>query len=110
MSKDWHKYSSTYAMIDKAILSYRCSKMVIGIYSTAVLLYSTASLGFGKNVGSDCRELLIKMELPFVFCESPIYETVVFVQLVHLLVVSLAIGVLDALIVTLVSGDNKIKR
>lgn len=102
MSKDWHKYSSTYVMIDKAVLSHRCSKMIIGIYSTAVLLYSTASLGFGKKVG-DCPELLIKMELPFVFCESPIYEIVIFVQLIHLLVVSWAIGVLDALIVTIVS-------
>lgn len=106
MSKDWNKCSNMYAMIDKAVLSHRCSKMVISIYSTAVLLYSTASLGFVKKI-DNCRELLIKMELPFTFCESPVYEIVVFVQLVHLLLVSWAIGVLDALIVTLVSKKDR---
>ncbi|XP_014473880.1 PREDICTED: odorant receptor 4-like [Dinoponera quadriceps] len=101
MSKDWREYSSMYAMIDKAVLSHRCSKLVIGIYATAVLLYSTASIDFRKNVDSDCRELLIKMELPFVFCESPVYEIIMFMQFIHLLAVALTISVIDALIVTL---------
>lgn len=106
MSKDWREYSSVYSMIDKAVLSDRCSKLVIGIYSTAVLLYSTASIDFKKNVNAGCRELLIKMELPFVFCESPTYEIVMFVQFIHLLAVALSIGVIDALIVTLVSAED----
>lgn len=105
MSKDWRECPGMYAMVDKAVLSHRCSKLVIGIYSTAVLLYSTASIDFRKNVGADCRELLIKMELPFGFCESPIYEIVMFVQFIHLLAVAWAICVIDALIVTLVSGE-----
>ncbi|XP_011148033.1 odorant receptor 4-like [Harpegnathos saltator] len=100
MSKDWRKYSNMYAMIDKAVLSHRCSKLIIGIYSTAVLLYSTASIDLRNNGGS-CREMLIKMELPFASCESPIYEIVMFVQFIHLLAVAWSIGVIDALIVTL---------
>lgn len=103
MSNDWYECSSMYAMIDKAILSHRCSKLVIGLYSTAVLLYSIATIDFRKPINDDCRQLLIKMELPFVFCESPIYEIVACVQFVHLMAVASAISILDALIVTLVS-------
>ncbi|XP_019882085.1 odorant receptor 4 [Camponotus floridanus] len=101
MSNDWYEYSSIYTMIDKANLSHRYSKLVIGVYSTAVLLYSIATIDFRKPINDDCRQLLIKMELPFVFCESPIYEFVACVQFVHLMVVASTIGMLDALIVTL---------
>lgn len=103
MSNDWYECSNKYAMIDKAILSHRCSKLVIGIYSTAVLFYSIATIDFRKPINDDCRELLIKMELPFVFCDSPIYEIVACVQFVHLMAVAIGISMLDALIVTLVS-------
>jgi len=106
MSNDWREYSSMYAMIDKAILAHRCSKLTVGVYLTAVLLYSTASINFRKHT-DDCRELLIKMELPFEFCESPIYEIVACVQFVQLMAIAFAIGMLDALIVTLVSYDRQ---
>lgn len=105
MSNDWQQYSNMYAMVDKAILADRCSKFTIGVYSTAVLLYSTASLNFRKQT-DDCQELLIKMELPFAFCDSPIYEITMGVQFVHLMAVASAIGMLDALLVTLVSCDR----
>lgn len=107
MSNDWSEYSNMYAMINKAILAHRCSKVTIGVYSTAVLLYSTASINFRKQTNDSCRELLIKMELPFEFCESPIYEIVECVQFVHLMAVASAIGMLDALMVTLVSCNKK---
>lgn len=106
MSNDWHEYSNMYAMIDKAVLAHRCSKLIISVYSIAVLLYSTASINLNKQNDGDCRELLIKMELPFGFCESPIYEIVMFVQFVRLMAVASAIGMLDALLVTLVSYDR----
>ncbi|XP_011694618.1 PREDICTED: odorant receptor 4-like [Wasmannia auropunctata] len=101
MSNDWHEYSNMYAMIDKAVLAHRCSKLIIGVYSTAVLLYSTASINFSTKTDDDCRELLIKMELPFEFCESPMYEIVMWVQFFRLMAVASAIGMLDALLVTL---------
>lgn len=108
MSKDWREYPGMCAMVDKAVLSHRCSKLIIGIYSTAVLLYSTATINFRRDGDRDSqRELLIKMELPFVFCDSPIYEIVVCVQFVHLMAVASAIGMLDALIVTLVSWRER---
>lgn len=106
MSKDWDHHHSMYIMIDKAILSHRCSKLIIGIYSTAVLLYSTATVDFRKIEDGGSRELLIKMELPFDFCDSPNYEVVMAVQFAHLMAVASAIGVIDALIVTLVSRDH----
>ncbi|XP_011862416.1 PREDICTED: uncharacterized protein LOC105559025 isoform X4 [Vollenhovia emeryi] len=101
MSDDWRECSNMHIMIDKAILAHRCSKFTIGVYLTAVLLYSTASINLRKQTDDDCRELLIKMELPFVFCESPIYEIVECVQFIHLLAVASAIAMLDALMVTL---------
>ncbi|EZA57553.1 hypothetical protein X777_02092 [Ooceraea biroi] len=102
MSKDWAEYSNMYTMVDKAVLSHRCSKLIIGIYATAVLLYSTATIDFRKQtIDNECRQQLIKMELPFVFCDSPIYEIMVFVQFIHLMAVASTIGMLDALIVTL---------
>jgi len=107
MSNDWSEYSSMYAMIDKAILAHRCSKLTVGVYLTAVLLYSTASINFRKYTDEDCRELLIKMELPFEFCESPIYEIVACVQFVQLMAIASAIGMLDALIITLVSYNRQ---
>ncbi|KYM97078.1 hypothetical protein ALC62_12186 [Cyphomyrmex costatus] len=110
MSNDWSEYSNMYAMIDKAILAHRCSKLTIGVYSTAVLLYSTASINFRKQTNDSCRELLIKMELPFEFCESPIYEIVECVQFVHLMAVASAIGMLDALMVTLVTTNSPRRR
>lgn len=107
MCKDWYECSNAYTMIDKAVLSHRYSKLIIGIYATAVLLYSIATIDFREQaIGDDCRRLLIKMELPFVFCQSPIYEIVVFVQFVHLMAVASAIGMLDALIATLVSSTT----
>ncbi|XP_011859582.1 PREDICTED: odorant receptor 82a-like [Vollenhovia emeryi] len=101
MSNDWHEYSdiSNMYMIDKAVLAHRCSKLTIGVYFMAVALYSIASINFHNT--DSCRELLIKMELPFVFCESPIYEIVACVQFVDLVAVASAIGMLDALMVTL---------
>ncbi|XP_036141371.1 uncharacterized protein LOC105831969 [Monomorium pharaonis] len=113
MSNDWHEYSGMYTMIDKAVLAHRCSKLTIGVYSTAVMLYSTASINFRKQSNNNCRELLIKMELPFEFCESPIYEIVAGVQFVHLMAVASAIGMLDALMVTLmlhIGGQIDIMR
>ncbi|EGI58891.1 Odorant receptor 2a [Acromyrmex echinatior] len=107
MSNDWHKYSNMYAMIDKAVLAHRCSKLIITVYSIAVLLYSTASINLNKQSDDDCRELLIKMELPFGFCESPIYEIVMFVQFVRLIAVASAIGMLNALLVTLSLGTDE---
>ncbi|XP_029155059.1 LOW QUALITY PROTEIN: odorant receptor 82a-like [Nylanderia fulva] len=101
MSNDWYECSNKYTMIEKAILAYRCSKLVIGLYSIASLLYSIATIDFHKPINDDCRQLLIKMEFPFVFCDSPIYEIVVCVQFIHLMAVVIAISMLDALIVTL---------
>ncbi|XP_011155606.1 odorant receptor 82a [Solenopsis invicta] len=101
MSNDWREYSSMCVMIDKAVLAHRCSKLTISVYSIAVLLYSIASVNFRRQADDVCRELLIKMKFPFEFCKSPIYEIVVCMQFVDLMAISSAIGVLDALMVTL---------
>lgn len=102
MSKDWYEYSNTYTMIDKAVLSHRGSKLIIGVYAIAVVLYSIATI-IKQTTDNDCGELLIKMELPFLFCDSPIYEIVLIMQFIDLMAIGLAIGMLDALLVTLVS-------
>lgn len=49
------------------------------------------------------RELFLKMELPFESNASPVYEVVMVTQFFHQLAAATIVGVLNALIVSLVS-------
>lgn len=49
------------------------------------------------------RELFLKMELPFESNVSPVYEVVMITQFFHQLAAATIVGVLNALIVSLVS-------
>lgn len=91
-------------MTNKATLSHRCSILIIGVYSIAVVIYVSAIMEFNSiNSESGRGELFLKMEFPFVYEFSPVYEIVMFVQFVQLLSNASVIGMLDALIITLVS-------
>ncbi|XP_011065039.1 PREDICTED: odorant receptor 22c-like [Acromyrmex echinatior] len=54
------------------------------------------------NSKSGRGELFLKMEFPFVYEFSPVYEIVMFIQFVQLLSNAWVIGMLDALIMTLI--------
>ncbi|XP_025163762.1 odorant receptor 4-like [Harpegnathos saltator] len=92
-------------------VSHRSSNLIIGLYSMSVLLYGTGVL-VGHTDESDeaedeqfsepTREQFLKMELPFESNISPVYEVVMVVQFFHQLAAATIVGVLNALIVSLI--------
>jgi len=96
-------------------VSHRSSNFIIGLYSMSVFLYGIGVLiahldesedEFNEQLersGVPTRELFLKMELPFESNASPVYEVVMVTQFFHQLAAATIVGVLNALIVSLVS-------
>lgn len=111
----YHDWTNAFAtdfivedMIKKTELAYYCSNLILSIYAIAVFLYVGVFLELSHDHDQENRsnlspELLIKMDLPFTYDESPIYEYVFIVQFIQLFFIASSIAVLDALIITLVS-------
>ncbi|XP_072750313.1 odorant receptor 4-like isoform X2 [Anoplolepis gracilipes] len=93
-------------------VSHRSSNLIIGLYSMSVFLYGTGVLvahADETNEEADDvqlvvpeRELFLKMELPFESNVSPVYEVVMVTQFFHQLAAATIVGVLNALIVSLI--------
>ncbi|XP_014483813.1 PREDICTED: odorant receptor 4-like [Dinoponera quadriceps] len=92
-------------------VSHRSSNLIIGLYSMSVFLYGTGVLVGHTDDPNEVenehlsvleRELFLKMELPFESNASPIYEVVMVVQFFHQLAAATIVGVLNALIVSLI--------
>lgn len=109
MSHDWtHSVAAKLnvdVMINKSELAYRCSKLIMATYIIAVVMYAGTFLEFIQNQddGLNGTSLLLKMDFPFAYWESPMYEYVFAVQFVGLLATASAIAILDALFISLVS-------
>ncbi|XP_011251132.3 odorant receptor 13a-like [Camponotus floridanus] len=109
ISRDWRNCDfiacNMRIMMNKAYLSHRCSMLIIGVYSMAVIVYSSVIIEL-NNIDTDVepaeKELLLKMQFPFVYEFSPLREIVMFVQFIQLLSHASIIGMLDALIITLI--------
>lgn len=102
---DWEECGDAlYSMSSVANLSHRFSNLIIGLHSTAVLFYGIGVVAL-RSDDTDVadRELFLKMELPFESGTSPIYEIVMTTQFLHQMTAATVIGVLSALLVTLVS-------
>lgn len=109
ISRDWRNCNSIAynmrIMTNKANLSHRCSMLTISVYFMAVIVYISVIIEFNNiNVDSVEKELFLKMQFPFVYEFFPVYEIVMFVQFVQLLSNASVIGILDALVITLVSS------
>ncbi|EFN78842.1 Putative odorant receptor 22c [Harpegnathos saltator] len=92
-------------MTDKARLSRRCSMLIIGVYSIAVVVYVSVIIEF-NHIHSDEfsnkeRQFFLKMKFPFDYDVSPIHEIILFIQFLQLLSNASVIGMLDAFIITL---------
>jgi len=112
MDQDWkecvinNSYEST--MMSAADLSHRCSNAMISINALAAfflsigehLLQSMGDLNGGDN---NSRELPIKMEFPFDVSESPIFECFLYGQFFYELLLASIVGIMNALLVSLVS-------
>lgn len=108
IATDWKECGEDlYSMNSVANLSHRFSNLIIGLHSTAVLFYGigVVALRDGDDVAD--RELFLKMELPFESGTSPIYEVVMTTQFLHQMTAATVIGVLSALLVTLVSWGRE---
>lgn len=110
IATDWEKCSSTkfsmFAMMCNAKLSQRFANMTVVFYTTAVILYSSKI--FIKhtddvNASNVSRSLVLDMDLPFDTNRRFVYELVIIAQFLHLLLCSDAIGLLNALLINLVS-------
>lgn len=97
-----------YSMSRTTDVSHRFSNLIIGLYSTSVFIYGTGVLVAHPDESDEqltvpARELFLKMELPFESSASPAYELVMITQFFHQLSAATIVGVLNALIVSLVS-------
>lgn len=113
MDEDWKEciindsYEST--MMSAADLSRHCSNVMISINALAAFFLSIGehllqSIDDANGVDNSPRELPIKMEFPFDVSESPIFEFFLVGQFLYELVLASIVGMINALLVSLVSS------
>lgn len=111
MDRDWSgcvikdSYST---MITAAAQSRRCSFVLIGIHILAGFFLSVGAYAFRSMSNTDSevsREFPIKMEFSFVV-ESPLFECILVTQIVCLLSIASVVGMINALLATLVSTQR----
>lgn len=113
MDEDWKEcvindsYTST--MTNMADMSRRFSNIVFTINASGAFFLSIGDhllqlvMNDVNQFGNSSRELPLKMEFPFDVSKSPTFECFLIGQFVYDLVVALLVGLLNALLVTLVS-------
>lgn len=113
MVSDWKEatVNNVHTMTSKANLSRRVSNVIIGLHSMAAFTYCIGVLvshpdDHGEAIETPVREFTLKMQLPFECNESPFYELVMCLQFLHQLASSAVTGILNSLIITLVSGKT----
>ncbi|KAM0736510.1 Odorant receptor 13a [Formica fusca] len=122
MEQDWRdciingSYVST--MMTMADLSRRFSNIVfiingIGAFFLSIGEHLLQSMNDANRIDNSSRELPLKMEFPFEVSESPIFECFLIGQFVYDLSMASVVGLMNALLVTLilhVSGQIDIMR
>lgn len=112
IDQDWSEcvindsYKST--MISMADLSRRFANTVFSIYAFSAFFLSIGehllqSTDDSNQFGNSSRELPIKMEFPFDVSKSPIFECFLIGQFLYDLVIAFVVGLINALLVALVS-------
>lgn len=114
MAADWKEaaINELHVMTRKANLSRRFSNVIIGLHSVAVFSYGIGVLVSHTDnyvvdgIEAPVREFrtVLKLQLPFECNESPLYELVMSLEFFHQLASSATTGVLNSLIITLVSA------
>lgn len=91
-------------MTRMAYISHRFSNFIIAVYALSVFLYATGTLmRYKSNNQTDTRELILKMELPFEIKSTSIHIAVLVTQFVHQTSAASMVGVMNSLLITLVS-------
>jgi len=109
MTEDWKERNifDEYTMTRMAFMSRRFSNLIIVTHVTSEILYATGTLLRHKSDNqTDARELLVKMELPFEIESTSIYITILVIQFVHQTSTASIAGVINSLLITLVSLSN----
>jgi len=104
--EDWkrHDVSEKYTMTRVTYLSHRLSNLIITMYAMSVFVYASGALiRYKSSNQTDARELLVKMELPFEIKSTSIYIAILVTQFIHQISTANTEGVLNSLLITLVS-------
>ncbi|XP_020289060.1 odorant receptor 4-like [Pseudomyrmex gracilis] len=108
MVEDWDECTTalkTRMMTNKAVLSRRFSKYTIGVYTGCLVFFWTSGILSQRSAELSVetgRQLIVRMELPFEYNASPLFEIVQIVQFLLQFTCALLAGMLNALIVTLI--------
>ncbi|CAK9818432.1 Odorant receptor 22c [Anthophora plagiata] len=111
MSNDWDNSSTNELnindMMNKVVLAYRCSKFIMCVFVVTACIYGGVFVEYYRHeVDGESqlksRELLLKMDFPFPYYKTPIYEWVFVGQFVQLILNGFTIGMMDGLIITLI--------
>lgn len=110
--KDWEERdaSDECAMTRMAYAACRFSNLVIFSNTSSVVFYAIGNLLMwhkADNQTNDSRELFLKMELPFDMESESVYVTVLITQFVHQMSAASLLGMLDCLMLTLVSASPR---
>lgn len=106
MVKDWNTrdVSDDHTMTKMAYISRRFSNLIIACNATSVVFYATGTLLRHRSGNqTDARELLLIMELPFTIDNASVYVAILVTQFIHQTSAASMAGVLDCLLITLVS-------
>lgn len=114
MAADWKEaaINELHTMTSKANLSRRYSNVIIALHSAAAFSYGIGVLVSNTDnydadgIETPVREFTLKLQLPFECNESPRYELVMSLEFFHQLAASVMTGVLNSLIITLVSAQS----
>lgn len=106
MTKDWKEcdISGEYTMTRIVYVSRWLSNVIICSHMISVFLYAIGTIMKIKNENqTDVRELIIKMEIPFEIKSTPVHVAVLVMQFIHQTSAAGMVGVLNSLLIILVS-------
>jgi len=109
MIEDWKKRddSEERMMTRMVYISRRFSNLIIVSNAIGSILHATGTVLRHKNDNqTDARELIVKMELPFKIESTSTYIAVLVIQLVHLTCAASIAGVINSLLINLVSPND----
>lgn len=110
MAEDWGECCNSDVEMreatSKAKISDRISNAIITFHVFAVLSYGVGIIAIDVDVTDHTNEILHinKIELPFDIRTQRIYRLVLITELMHILLCAVAISILNALLITLVSA------
>lgn len=108
MVEDWktRDVSEIYMMTRIADISRRFSNLIITCNAMSVFLYATGTFfSHRHNNQTDTRELLVKMEIPITIDNILVYVAILVTQFIQQTSAASVAGVLDCLLITLVSSS-----